>query len=86
MTEPNLHPKIRYSPDPSKFKYSDKYNDNEYFYRVVIISEKYSNTMIHSEKEWRDIGICMSRGWINTYNTIINKKTIMMFKKPILLE
>jgi cyclin-dependent kinase regulatory subunit CKS1 len=49
--------------------YSDRYCDNEYEYRHVILgSESYSRLprgRLLTENEWRELGVQMSKGWIH---------------------
>ncbi len=70
-------------------EYSDKYNDDKYYYRVILVQLKIPTANLtipsfYSEKEWRDdMGICMSRGWINIYNFVSEEDMLtLMFKKP----
>jgi cyclin-dependent kinase regulatory subunit CKS1 len=50
-------------------QYSDKYQDDEYEYRHVILPNNIYKLIprgrLLSDKEWRDIGIQQSRGWIH---------------------
>ena len=56
---------MRYTP--SYIIYSDKYYDERFEYRHVIISKDAEDHIpkgkLLSEFEWRDIGVQMSPGW-----------------------
>lgn len=51
----------------SRIEYSEKYNDENYEYRHVIMPKELAKTLprsaLMSEQEWRAAGIQMSRGW-----------------------
>ena len=51
----------------SRIEYSEKYNDENYEYRHVIMPKELAKTLprstLMSEQEWRNAGIQMSRGW-----------------------
>ncbi|KAK7234286.1 cyclin-dependent protein serine/threonine kinase activator [Aureococcus anophagefferens] len=51
----------------SRIEYSEKYNDENYEYRHVIMpgGARWSlpRSALMSEQEWRNAGIQMSRGW-----------------------
>jgi cyclin-dependent kinase regulatory subunit CKS1 len=53
---------------PSEIEYSDKYSDEYYEYRHVILPKDIykkisSKGKLMSEAEWRSLGIMQSRGW-----------------------
>lgn len=52
---------------PSEIEYSDKYYDDLYEYRHVIlpksIYKKMPRSRLLSEMEWRSLGVQQSRGW-----------------------
>jgi cyclin-dependent kinase regulatory subunit CKS1 len=48
--------------------YSDKYSDDKYEYRHVILPSHLKSKLPHpmrlmTEKEWRGLGVCQSLGW-----------------------
>ncbi|KAJ8976313.1 hypothetical protein NQ317_010267 [Molorchus minor] len=49
--------------------YSDKYYDDEYEYRHVVIPREMvklvPKTHLMSEDEWRAIGVQQSKGWVH---------------------
>ena len=51
----------------SRIEYSEKYNDENYESRHVIMPKELAKTLprstLMSEQEWRNAGIQMSRGW-----------------------
>jgi cyclin-dependent kinase regulatory subunit CKS1 len=54
---------------PSEIEYSDKYSDESYEYRHVLlpkhIFKKMQRSKLLSESEWRGLGVQQSRGWVN---------------------
>lgn len=52
---------------PEEIEYSDKYTDDYYEYRHVIlpknIFKKMPRSRIMNETEWRSLGVQQSRGW-----------------------
>ncbi len=53
---------------PSDIEYSDKYKDDYYEYRHVVLPKEVYKKMpvkgkLLSEAEWRSLGIQQSRGW-----------------------
>jgi hypothetical protein len=55
-------------------KYSDRYSDDQYEYRHVIlppeIAKVVPNTHLLTETEWRNIGVQQSPGLFNTSNKL----------------
>jgi cyclin-dependent kinase regulatory subunit CKS1 len=53
----------------TKPEYSDKYSDENYEYRHVIlpksISQQIKVNQLLEESEWRRLGITQSRGWVH---------------------
>jgi cyclin-dependent kinase regulatory subunit CKS1 len=49
--------------------YSDKYYDDEYEYRHVVLPKEMvklvPKTHLMSEEEWRGIGVQQSKGWVH---------------------
>ncbi|CAB0029996.1 unnamed protein product [Trichogramma brassicae] len=64
--------------------YSDKYYDDVYEYRHVVLSkelEKYvPKTHLMSEQEWRALGVRQSEGWVH-YMTHQPEPHILLFKR-----
>ena len=52
---------------PSEIEYSEKYQDEDYEYRHVMlpkdIFKQIPRGRLLSEREWRSIGVQQSRGW-----------------------
>lgn len=72
---------------PSEIEYSDKYNDEWYEYRhVVLPKEVYKKILtkgkLLSEQEWRALGIQQSRGWTH-YEIHKPEPHILLFRRPI---
>ena len=65
--------------------YSDKYYDDVYEYRHVIlprdISKKDPKDHLLSEAEWRALGIQMSPGWEH-YHRHKPEPRILLFRRP----
>jgi cyclin-dependent kinase regulatory subunit CKS1 len=66
--------------------YSDKYYDDEYEYRHVVLPKEMvklvPKTHLMSEEEWRGIGVQQSKGWVH-YMTHSPEPHILLFKRPI---
>ena len=66
--------------------YSDKYFDSDYEYRHVMIPKDWVKRCppdrLMSEKEWRDIGVCQSVGWIH-YMKHDPEPHILLFRRPL---
>ncbi|KAF0974196.1 hypothetical protein FDP41_006806 [Naegleria fowleri] len=66
--------------------YSEKYYDDEFEYRHVILPEKMAEMIptdrLLSEREWRGLGITMSRGWVH-YGNSPSEPHILLFKREI---
>ncbi|PWA20749.1 hypothetical protein CCH79_00007205 [Gambusia affinis] len=49
--------------------YSDKYNDEEFEYRHVVLPKQLSKLVpsshLMTEEEWRGLGVQQSQGWIH---------------------
>ncbi|XP_011502360.1 PREDICTED: cyclin-dependent kinases regulatory subunit [Ceratosolen solmsi marchali] len=54
---------------PNSIYYSDKYYDDAYEYRHVVLPKELEKlvpkTHLMSEREWRAIGVQQSEGWIH---------------------
>ncbi|THH19464.1 hypothetical protein EW146_g1692 [Bondarzewia mesenterica] len=78
-----------------KIHYSDRYSDDEYEYRHVIlpkplfklIPKNYFNQddsgtlRLLSEAEWRGIGITQSLGWVH-YEVHAPEPHVLLFRRP----
>lgn len=66
--------------------YSDRYNDDEYEYRHVIVPKemvkKFPKDRMMSEDEWRSLGIQQSQGWVH-YMIHKPEPHILMFKRAV---
>ncbi len=53
----------------NQLQYSDKYNDDEFEYRHIIlpkdVSKHIPRTHLMTESEWRNLGIAQSPGWVH---------------------
>jgi cyclin-dependent kinase regulatory subunit CKS1 len=71
---------------PKQIDYSEKYNDNIYEYRHVLlpkeIFKKIPAKRLLIECEWRSIGIVQSKGW-NHYSIHKPEPHILLFRRPI---
>ncbi|XP_036103277.1 cyclin-dependent kinases regulatory subunit 1-like [Molossus molossus] len=66
--------------------YSDKYNDEEFEYRHVILPKNIAKlvpkTHLMSESEWRNLAVQQSKGWVH-YMIHEPKPHILLFRWPI---
>ncbi|KAJ3647968.1 hypothetical protein Zmor_019809 [Zophobas morio] len=66
--------------------YSNKYYDDEYEYRHVMLPKEMVQLVpkshLMSEEEWRRIGVQQSHGWVH-YMTHAPEPHILLFKRPI---
>ncbi|KAG5894948.1 hypothetical protein JTB14_023297 [Gonioctena quinquepunctata] len=66
--------------------YSDRYYDEEYEYRHVVLPKEMvklvPKTHLMSEKEWREMGVQQSKGWVH-YMTHSPEPHILLFKRLI---
>ncbi|KAG8176198.1 hypothetical protein JTE90_004736 [Oedothorax gibbosus] len=66
--------------------YSDKYFDDKFEYRHVIIPKEMvklvPKTHLMTEKEWRSIGVQQSQGWIH-YMIHEPEPHILLFRRPL---
>ena len=67
-------------------EYSEKYFDDNYEYRQVILPREWSKLVkdkgLLSEEEWRKLGISQSKGWCH-YATHIPEPHILLFRRPL---
>ena len=70
----------------SRIEYSEKYNDENYEYRHVIMPKELAKSLprstLMSEQEWRNAGIQMSRGWQHFMNHR-PERHIFLFRRPL---
>ena len=71
---------------PDEIIYSDKYQDEEYEYRNVILTKdlykRVAKKKLLQEIEWRALGIQGSVGWIH-YEIYAPEPHIILMRKPI---
>jgi cyclin-dependent kinase regulatory subunit CKS1 len=71
---------------PHEIEYSDKYTDDYYEYRHVLlpkeIFKKLPAKKLLLESEWRSIGIQQSKGWVN-YTIHKPEPHILLFRRPL---
>ncbi|XP_013386354.1 cyclin-dependent kinases regulatory subunit-like [Lingula anatina] len=70
----------------SEIQYSEKYFDDKYEYRHVIlpsdIAEMVPKTHLMTETEWRNIGVQQSPGWVH-YMAHSPEPHILLFRRPL---
>lgn len=66
--------------------YSDKYDDEKYEYRHVMlpkdIAKRVPKTHLMSESEWRNLGVQQSQGWVH-YMIHQPEPHILLFRRPL---
>lgn len=77
---------------PEEIEYSEKYADDVYEYRHVILPKRVMKEMMRlmqtgelrllTETEWRGIGVQQSRGWTH-YEVHRPEPHILLFRRPI---
>ena len=71
---------------PDEIEYSDKYADELFEYRHVILPKdtfkKIQRNKILDEPEWRNLGVQQSRGWQH-YEIHKPEPHILLFRRPI---
>lgn len=71
---------------PDDIEYSDKYTDELYEYRHVIlpkeIYKKITKGKLLEENEWRSLGVQQSRGWQH-YEIHKPEPHILLFRRPL---
>ena len=74
------------SKEEEPIRYSEKYYDNEFEYRHVVLPTRlkrfHTTFKLYSESEWRDIGVVMSPGWQH-YAIHRPEPNILLFKRPL---
>jgi cyclin-dependent kinase regulatory subunit CKS1 len=71
---------------PDEIEYSEKYNDDIYEYRHVLLPKNIYKQMpkgrLLTENEWRALGVQQSRGWAH-YEIHRPEPHILLFRRPI---
>jgi len=71
---------------PDVIEYSEKYEDDTYEYRHVILPKEIYKRLpkgkLLSDGEWRALGIQQSRGWIH-YDIHKPEPFILLFRRPL---
>ena len=71
---------------PDEIEYSDKYHDDLYEYRHVLLPKAIYKSMpkgrLLSEDEWRSLGVQQSRGWVH-YEIHKPEPHILLFRRPL---
>ena len=71
---------------PNEIDYSDKYADDYYEFRHVMLPKHIYKSMpqgrLQSEMEWRSQGIQQSRGWVH-YEVHKPEPHILLFRRPL---
>ncbi|XP_041647690.1 cyclin-dependent kinases regulatory subunit 2 [Cheilinus undulatus] len=66
--------------------YSDKYNDEEFEYRHVVLPKQLSKLVpsshLMTEEEWRGLGVQQSQGWVH-YMIHKPEPHILLFRRPL---
>ncbi|KAK4773634.1 hypothetical protein SAY87_028653 [Trapa incisa] len=72
--------------DKMGIQYSEKYADDTYEYRHVVLPPEVAKLLpknrLLSENEWRAIGVQQSRGWVH-YAIHRPEPHIMLFRRPL---
>jgi len=70
---------------PDEIEYSEKYCDDIYEYRHVLLPKNVFKTIpkgrLLSETEWRNLGVQQSRGWVH-YEIHRPEPHILLFRRP----
>ena len=70
---------------PDDIEYSQKYYDDVYVYRHVLLPQHVFKAMpkgrLLSENEWRKLGVQQSKGWIH-YDIHQPEPYILLFRRP----
>eukprot|EP00927_Polykrikos_kofoidii_P036328 TRINITY_DN3065_c0_g1_i1.p1 TRINITY_DN3065_c0_g1~~TRINITY_DN3065_c0_g1_i1.p1 ORF type:complete len:108 (+),score=7.30 TRINITY_DN3065_c0_g1_i1:51-326(+) len=75
---------------PEEIEYSERYNDDTYEYRHVILTKKVRDEMMKltgakrllEDSEWRSLGVTQSRGWEH-YEIHRPELHILLFRRPL---
>ncbi len=70
---------------PEEIEYSEKYTDDMFEYRHVLLPNKVYKKMpkgrLLTEEEWRALGVQQSRGWVH-YEVHRPEPYILLFRRP----
>ena len=70
---------------PEEIDYSEKYFDDTFEYRHVILPKELFKKMpkgrLLTESEWRSLGVQQSRGWVH-YEIHKPEPYILLFRRP----
>ena len=70
----------------SEIYYSDRYKDDEYEYRHVLLPEKMMDKIVKgklmTEDEWRKLGVQQSAGWVH-YAIFEPEPNILLFRRKL---
>ncbi|NXL90495.1 CKS2 protein, partial [Alectura lathami] len=70
----------------SEIYYSEKYFDEQYEYRHVVLPrellKQMPKTHLLSEEEWRSLGVQQSLGWVH-YMIHEPEPHILLFRRPL---
>ncbi|CCI42380.1 hypothetical protein ABG067_006169 [Albugo candida] len=69
----------------SRIEYSEKYADDEYEFRHVILPKEVQRSLpdrLLTEAEWRQLGVQQSRGWVH-YAIHKPEPHILLFRRPL---
>lgn len=68
-----------------QIQYSEKYNDDKYEYRHVILpadlARHVPKTHLMSETEWRNLGVQQSPGWVH-FMMHVPEPHVLLFRRP----
>ena len=71
---------------PDEIEYSEKYLDDYFEYRHVLlpkhIYKKMTRSRLLTEHEWRSLGVQQSRGWAH-YEIHKPEPFILLFRRPL---
>lgn len=69
-----------------EFDYSEKYTDDHYEFRHVIIPKEMTPQLpkgrLMKEREWRALGVAQSRGWVH-YMIHQPERQVLLFRRPL---
>ena len=71
---------------PDQIYYSDRYQDQKYIYRHVLLTLAAYKKCINlnkllKENEWRALGLYMSPGWVH-FMWFKGEKNVLIFRRP----
>lgn len=74
---------------PDDIEYSEKYADETFEYRHVLLPRAVYKQMPHNrllfEDEWRSLGVQQSRGWYH-YEIHAPEPFILLFRRPLQVD